>query len=70
MFSPNIGSVDRAVRAVAGIALIAAAVLGDGMAWGWIGLIPLATAVVSFCPAYRLLGWRTCKLRQSTGSSR
>ncbi len=70
MFSPNIGSLDRAVRAIAGIALIAAALLGDGMAWGWIGLVPLATAAVSFCPAYRMLGLNTCRLRQGAGPSR
>lgn len=52
----NIGSVDRAVRVVAGLVLIGLAVAGPKIVWGWLGLIPLVTAVVGFCPAYTLLG--------------
>jgi len=56
----NVGSIDRILRALIGIALIAwAAVLG-GPVWAWIGIVPLATAGMSFCPAYTLLGIRTC----------
>ncbi len=61
MIKQNVGTIDRGVRAGAGLALIAMAVLGDGMAWGWIGLVPLATSVVSFCPAYTLIGMNTCR---------
>ncbi|AGY91167.1 hypothetical protein SPICUR_00710 [Spiribacter curvatus] len=43
-----------------GLALIALAVFNQGMAWGWIGVVPLATAVFSVCPAYSLLGLNTC----------
>lgn len=61
----NIGTVDRVLRIVVGLALIAAALGLFGSAyrtdWGWIGLIPLATAVVSWCPLYTLLGIKTCK---------
>lgn len=60
MFTANVGMIDRGARAVLGLLLIALAVFGEGMAWGWIGLIPLATAAVSFCPAYRLIGMNTC----------
>ena len=60
MLKKNIGSVDRALRALAGLALIALAVFNQGMAWGWIGVVPLATAVFSSCPAYSLLGLNTC----------
>ncbi|PKU24972.1 YgaP family membrane protein [Telmatospirillum siberiense] len=59
MFGKNIGLIDRAARAVLGLALIIWALLG-GPLWAWIGVLPLATAAVSFCPAYALLGLRTC----------
>lgn len=60
MFTQNVGTIDRAARAVIGLFLIALAVFGEGMVWGWIGIVPLATAAVSFCPAYRLIGVNTC----------
>ena len=64
MLKKNIGSVDRALRAVVGLALIALAVFNEGMAWGWIGVVPLATAVFSSCPAYSLVGLNTCSSKQ------
>ncbi len=60
----NMGLIDRVVRAVVGLALIAWAVFG-GPVWAWIGIVPLATAAVSFCPAYALLGIRTCPAARS-----
>jgi hypothetical protein len=60
-FETNIGSTDRLIRLVAGVALILGALTGAIGAWGWIGVVPLATAVVRFCPAYTLLGVKTCK---------
>ena len=60
MFKQNIGTIDRAIRALAGLVLIALAVFGQGMAWGWVGIIPLATSVVSYCPAYSIFGINTC----------
>ena len=60
MFTQNVGSIDRVLRGALGIFLIALAVFGEGMVWGWIGVVPLATAAVSFCPAYRLIGLNTC----------
>ena len=56
----NIGTVDRTVRIAVGILLIALVFVGPQTPWGWIGLVPLVTAFVGFCPAYRLLGIRTC----------
>jgi hypothetical protein len=61
----NVGMIDRALRALVGLVLIALA-LGyipgwPATAWGWLGLIPLATAVFGYCPAYTLLGVSTCK---------
>ena len=60
MLKKNIGSVDRVLRIVVGLGLIALAVFNEGMAWGWIGVVPLGTAVFSSCPAYSLLGLNTC----------
>ncbi len=58
--SPNVGSTDRAVRVIAGLALIILAATGVIGAWGWIGLVPIATGVLRYCPVYPLLGIRTC----------
>lgn len=57
----NAGTIDRALRVVAGLALIALTALGTIGHWGWIGVVPLATGVIGWCPAYSLLGIKTCK---------
>lgn len=60
----NIGSIDRAVRMIAGLAFIGWALLFAGsLLWAWIGIFTLATALVKFCPAYEILGFRTCKTK-------
>ena len=56
----NVGSLDRLVRVVVGIALIAMVFVGPRTVWGWIGVIPLVTAGLSWCPLYTALGIRTC----------
>ena len=56
----NVGTVDRTLRIFAGLVLIALAALGKIGWWGYIGVIPLATGVFRFCPAYTLLGVKTC----------
>jgi len=58
----NVGTVDRVLRAIIGIVLIALVYVGPQTPWGWLGLIPLVTAAISFCPLYRLIGFRSCKL--------
>ena len=58
----NVGTIDRILRVVVGLALISLAFVGPQTPWGWIGVIPLVTALVGFCPAYRLIGVRTCKV--------
>jgi len=55
---PNVGSMDRVIRAIAGLALIAWALAG-GPAWAYVGVVVLITAAISFCPAYRVLGITT-----------
>ena len=57
----NMGMADRVIRAVVGIVLISLVFVGPQTPWGWIGIILLATAVISWCPAYSLLGMRTSK---------
>lgn len=57
----NIGSIDRILRILAGLILLALVFVGPQTPWGWIGLIPLATAFMGWCPAYPLLGISTCK---------
>jgi hypothetical protein len=57
----NEGTADRAIRIVAGIAILSLTVVGPHTPWGFIGLVPLATGIVGFCPLYRLAGVNTCK---------
>ncbi len=61
----NEGTVDRAVRVIAGAALVALAATGTVGAWGWIGLVPIATGLMGWCPAYTLLGINTCGLKNA-----
>jgi hypothetical protein len=60
----NVGTVDRVLRIVAGVVLIALVFVGPQTPWGWIGVIPIATALIGWCPAYRLLGIRTCPVEK------
>jgi hypothetical protein len=60
----NVGSIDRAMRILIGLALIAATLLGAIGMWGWLGVIPLATGMFRFCPAYALFGLRTCPAKR------
>jgi hypothetical protein len=59
MNSLNIGNLDRALRVLAGLALIGLAAGGVIGAWGYIGVVPLLTGLVAWCPLYRVLGIRT-----------
>ncbi len=56
----NIGALDRNIRIVVGALLILWAVFG-GPGWAWIGIVPLATALIGFCPIYPLIGMSTNK---------
>jgi len=57
--SKNVGSIDRVLRIVVGIALIALVFVGPQTPWGWIGLVPLITALIGWCPAYTIFGINT-----------
>lgn len=67
--NPNVGTIDRIIRIIAGLALIALAALGKVGWWGYIGIVPLATGLFRFCPAYTLLGLRTCPLASAKNRS-
>lgn len=56
----NVGNIDRAIRIVVGLGLIGATLAGAIGAWGWLGIIALATGLFRFCPAYLPFGIRTC----------
>ena len=58
----NEGTIDRALRVIAGLVLIALAATGTVGVWGWIGVVPLATGLIGWCPAYTLLGMNTCPM--------
>lgn len=57
----NVGGTDRVLRAVLGLALLSLVLVLDGPArwWGLVGLVPLATAALSYCPLYSLFGFDT-----------
>jgi len=59
----NEGSVDRVLRIVVGLALVGLAATGKVGAWGWIGIVPLLTGAVGWCPLYTVLGIKTCPTR-------
>lgn len=59
----NEGSIDRTLRILLGLALIAMVFIGPQTPWGWVGLVPLLTGLVGFCPLYRLVGINTFRIR-------
>jgi hypothetical protein len=60
----NVGGIDRILRAAVGLVLIALAATGTIGLWGYVGVVLLATAAFSFCPAYPLLGINTCPMKK------
>ncbi len=69
--SNNVGGLDRILRIIVGLALIAYAIpIGfPATGWnvfGWIGVVPLLTALIGFCPAYRILGMSTCSRKANS----
>ena len=61
----NIGGLDRAVRALLGIVLVALTLMGSIGAWGWLGLVLLGTAAIGWCPPYQIFGFSTCAAKKS-----
>lgn len=60
----NVGGLDRILRVVLGLALIGLTLTGAIGVWGWIGVVPLATAAMGFCPLYTVLGFSTCPMKK------
>ncbi len=59
----NEGTLDRAMRVIAGIVLLALLYTGTIGIWGWVGLVPLLTGAIGWCPLYTVLGIKTCPLK-------
>jgi hypothetical protein len=55
---------DRTARMIVGVLLILLSIFGVIGLWGWIGILPLVTGAVGYCPAYRIFGWSTCPRRE------
>ncbi|MGF1561471.1 MAG: DUF2892 domain-containing protein [Geminicoccaceae bacterium] len=56
----NVGTIDRALRFILGVVLLAMVFAGPQTPWGWLGLVLIGTAAFRFCPAYTLIGFKTC----------
>lgn len=61
----NIGSLDRMIRLVVGLVLLSLVFVGPQTVWGYLGLIPIITALVGFCPLYAALGMSTDHSREA-----
>jgi len=59
----NVGGIDRILRIIIGITLIGLTLNGAVGVWGWLGVVPLATGSLGWCPPYAMLGWSTCKVK-------
>lgn len=60
----NVGGIDRILRIAAGGVLVELAATGTTGLWAWVGVVPLATGLLGWCPPYQLLGFNTCKLNR------
>ncbi|MGP1356633.1 YgaP family membrane protein [Roseicyclus sp.] len=60
----NEGTLDRALRIIAGLVLISLVFIGPQTPWGWIGVVPLVTGLVGMCPLYSILGINTCPMKR------
>lgn len=59
----NVGTLDRILRIVIGLALVSLVFVGPQTPWGWLGLILIGTSAMGWCPIYKALGIRTCALK-------
>lgn len=62
--SRNEGTIDRTLRILVGLLLLALVFFGPQTPYGWVGLVPLVTGIVGICPVYSIFGIRTCSLPQ------
>ena len=61
----NVGGIDRVLRVMLGAVLIALTMMDTIGPWGWIGVVPLSTAALGFCPLYAVLGLNTCPTQRT-----
>ena len=61
----NSGGIDKILRIVVGLALIGLTVIGVLPVWGYIGIVPLATGLMGWCPLYTVLGINTCPMKKT-----
>ena len=59
----NVGNIERMLRVIIGLGLISLVFVGPQTVWGWIGIVPLATGLIGWCPPYALLGISTCRVK-------
>jgi hypothetical protein len=60
----NVGMIDKVLRIIAGVVLIGLTLMGIIGVWGWIGVIPLVTGVMGWCPLYTIFGMNTCPTKE------
>lgn len=61
----NVGGIDRTLRIVVGLALLSLVFVGPQTLWGLVGLVPLGTALIGYCPAYTIFGLSTCPAKSA-----
>lgn len=66
----NEGTLDRVIRIVIGVALLSLTLVGPKTMLGLVGIVPLVTGIVGFCPLYRLVGVNTCRAPQRNSPGR
>ncbi|MGC2774278.1 MAG: DUF2892 domain-containing protein [Bradyrhizobium sp.] len=64
----NVGKIDRLIRIIVGLAILSLTVIGPQTLWGLLGLIPLGTALIGWCPPYAMLGINTCGTKSGATS--
>ena len=64
--STNVGGIDKILRIIIGLILLSLVFIGPQTLWGWIGIVPLATGLINWCPLYSLLDFTTCPVKQDT----
>jgi membrane protein implicated in regulation of membrane protease activity len=60
----NVGGIDRIARIVLGLVLVGLAATGTVGWWGWLGIVPLATGALGWCPPYAMFGFSTCSMKK------
>jgi hypothetical protein len=61
----NVHNIERVIRIIVGLGLISLVFAGPQSVWGWIGVVPLATGILGWCPPYSLLGINTCGTKKA-----